>query len=421
MMTMRFSLAALVAALVLTAIAPVQAQDQQLERVVLLSRHGVRAPTDPPEVLNKLSASPWPQWPVAPGELTARGAELMVLMGNYYREDYSGRGLLSPERCPRAGTIQGIADVDQRTRVSGQALLDGLYPQCRLVVQYQADLAKPDPLFHTVKAGMCSLDEGRVQRSILNRVGGDLRATLDMYSTQFGALQNVLCPSGMPGSTDACGIWRQPLHVGVRDGKVGIYGPLHTASTVTEAFELESAQGMPNDQVAWGRLRGDAKLSELMLLHTLELDLAQRTTYVARRTGSSLLATILSRLENNDAPRLTFLVGHDTNIANVSGMLGLHWVIPGFAPDDPVPGGALAFELLRNTATGESHVRLAYYAQTLEQMRTLTRPNFNRPVAKSEIQLPACAEFGPGGGCPWPRFREIARAAIDPECAGGAR
>ena len=419
---MKRALTAALAAIFLSALAaPVLAQDLQLERVVLLSRHGVRAPTDPPEVLDKLSATPWPKWPVAPGELTPRGAALMVQMGNFYRETYSGRGLLSPERCPRAGATAGLADVDQRTRVSAQALLDGLYPECRLVAQSQADLSRPDPLFSTVKAGLCPIDEAHARRAILQRVGGNLRDTLDMYTDQFSALQNVLCPPSLTSGNGACGLWTHPTRIALSEGRVRIEGPLRTASTVTEIFELESAQGMPHEQVAWGRLRDDAALRDVMLLHTLDLDLTQRTTYLARRSGSAMLAAILSRIERNDAPRLTFLVGHDTNIANVAGMLGLHWVTPGFAPDDPTPGGALAFELLRNPANGTSFVRLAYYAQTLDQMRARTRLDFNHPAAKSEVELPGCTQFGPGGGCPLPRFLEIAKAAIDPECVGAPR
>jgi hypothetical protein len=37
--------------------------------------------------------------------------------------------------------------------------------------------------------------------------------------------------------------------------------------------------------------------------------------------------------------------GHDTNLSNLSGMLGLSWRLPGYQPDDPPPGGALTFSL----------------------------------------------------------------------------
>src|SRR6185503_18373749 len=105
---------------------------------------------------------------------------------------------ISPERCERAGTVVAWADVDQRTRVSAQALLDGLYPRCQLTEQHQADLSRDDPLFHPVKAGVCKIDSGRAERAILDRIG-TLQSTIDMYSSQYTQLQNVLCPSTAAG------------------------------------------------------------------------------------------------------------------------------------------------------------------------------------------------------------------------------
>ena len=70
-------------------------------------------------------------------------------------------------------------------------------------------------------------------------------------------------------------------------------------------------------------------------------------------------------------PPLTVLVGHDTEIANVGGLLDVHWSVPGFAADDPAPGGALVFEVLRNR-NGAKMIRSFYRAQALDQIRTLS-------------------------------------------------
>ena len=41
-------------------------------------------------------------------------------------------------------------------------------------------------------------------------------------------------------------------------------------------------------------------------------------------------------------------VGHDTNIANVAGLLGLQWQIGDYPRNDVAPGAALAFEVRRD-------------------------------------------------------------------------
>jgi len=114
--------------------------------------------------------------------------------------------------------------------------------------------------------------------------------------------------------------------------------------------------------------------------------------------------------------RLGLLVGHDTNIASVSRLLNIGWQIPGFQPNEASPGGALAFELLRETRTGRRYVRLAYYAQTLDQMRKSTVLDFAHPPGMVAVNLPACESDSHEKACPLERFVAIAKEAIDPGC-----
>ena len=52
----------------------------QLVKVVVLSRHGVRSPTQSEETLKGWSTHNWPEWPVHRGELTPRGAALVTTL-----------------------------------------------------------------------------------------------------------------------------------------------------------------------------------------------------------------------------------------------------------------------------------------------------------------------------------------------------
>jgi 4-phytase / acid phosphatase len=114
--------------------------------------------------------------------------------------------------------------------------------------------------------------------------------------------------------------------------------------------------------------------------------------------------------------RLGLLVGHDTNIATVSRLLNVGWQIPGFQPNEASPGGALAFELLREVRSGRRYVRLAYYAQTLDQMRKVQVLDFEHPPGMMAVDLPACAGDAHEKACPLERFVAIANEAIDPGC-----
>ena len=71
------------------------AQDSpRLLKVVALSRHGVRSPTQSPSTLETWSSRDWPAWNTAPGNLTDRGAELIEGEWTGLRESLTFDGLL---------------------------------------------------------------------------------------------------------------------------------------------------------------------------------------------------------------------------------------------------------------------------------------------------------------------------------------
>ncbi|AWK84988.1 hypothetical protein DEW08_01260 [Azospirillum thermophilum] len=111
--------------------APAAADADQVEKAVLFSRHGVRPPTETHKVV-PLSTRPWPSWPVPDGHLTPHGKAGAVRMGEYYRQRFAREGLLPSSGCPAQGEIFAWANTDQRTRETGNGILEGLYPGCGL-------------------------------------------------------------------------------------------------------------------------------------------------------------------------------------------------------------------------------------------------------------------------------------------------
>ena len=110
------------------------------------------------------------------------------------------------------------------------------------------------------------------------------------------------------------------------------------------------------------------------------------------------------------------LVGHSTNLANLSRLLNIGWQIPGFQPNETSPGSALAFELYRNVQTNQRYVRLAYYGQTMAQMRGQTVLDLDNPPGMTAVPLPALFRRRPGRRVSRRTFRRDRQAAIDPAC-----
>jgi 4-phytase/acid phosphatase len=109
------------------------------------------------------------------------------------------------------------------------------------------------------------------------------------------------------------------------------------------------------------------------------------------------------------------LVGHDTNLANIGGMLGLHWSLPSYLANETPPAGAMHIDLLRDRETKVHAVRIRYIAQTLDQMRRVVPLDLARPPETAVVKIEGC-KASEDGACPWTEFATLANRAIDRAC-----
>jgi 4-phytase/acid phosphatase len=403
----------------LTGPAKAQEAGDRLEKVVIVTRHGVRAAMSSPEKLEASSARPWPRFSVPAGHLTPNGAALSRLFGAYYRQLYVSRGLPAGD----CGATYYWANATQRTIATARALSEGLSPGCDSVVHTVGE-GHVDPLFDPVGAGVAKPDPALARAAVAGRVGGGLDAWSASHRDAIETLDALLmqcerrpCPPDVGAGKARIG-QAVPGFDPKGDATVGISGPEAFASGVTESLLMAWADGQDFAALGWKGL-DEATLLRVFALHQAEFDLRLRTPYVAQLGGGYLASRVLATLQADGAEgaigeagsKIVVIVGHDGTLAMLGGLLGLDWSAPGYQPDQIPPGGALVFERWRR-ADGQRVIRARFTAQTLPQMRERQPLTLGAPPAIAPLFIPGCGTATAGFDCPLDGFDHVVRSAV---------
>ncbi|MEG3176497.1 histidine-type phosphatase [Sphingomonas sp. RB3P16] len=371
----------------------------QLERVVIVMRHGVRAPLSGEVPSDTRTAQPWPRWPVADGQLTPHGAAALRLLARHDRRWLASLGLA---RCPVAGTVRIWTNTAERTIASGEAYAAGFAPGCLLPVGHLA-ADQIDPRFEPLRAGATAFDPNTAIASI-NRYTGGMAALVQRHQPTIDVLNRILGCDGDQACSPATPATLAPA----ADGRgVDLTGPIRATSGIAQVLLLAEAEGMPRSSVGWGHA-DPATIARIGTLHAALFDVFTRSPYMASHQASVLGHHIIDTLRARSGPRLEILVGHDTNVTALAAAMSTDLDAPGFARNDVAPGGALVFERLRDRRSGVHFVRIFYRTQALGAIRSL-KPN----VTITPLSIAGCTTR-----CRADRFAELLGKRLPPLLKG---
>lgn len=409
----------------ITAVLRAAESDSDLRFVLILSRHGIRAPLPGQQEYGAYAAQSWPIWTTPPGHLTPRGVTQMELMGRYYRERYIKDGLLSGKIEADAPLIYFRANNEQRTLGTARALASSLLPGFTPVV-----VARPagetDPLFRSAKVPLGPPDRELAAASFLGSVGGDLRRVEQSHLPEFATLNKILMgESGVvpPGKVALLSL-PTVVEPGTGENVITVGGPLAKAGSIADAFMLQFSEGLPMADVGWGRITPE-RLTQLLTLHALWVELQHGSFYAAQTEGSDLASHIGDTITQaatgkavagafgQPGQKMVVVAGHETNQIRFAGLLGLNWWLPGLQHNPVLLGGALVFELRERRGDHHLFVRLQYVAPSLAQTRALTPLTLENPPATAPIFIPGCSTAAPGYDAPLAAFEARLAQVVD--------
>ena len=405
----------------------------QLEKVVIMSRHGIRAPlVNYGDVLAESTPHPWPVWKTPGGLLTPKGGQVEEQVGAYFRAWLGTTGLLAAEGCPAPEQVFTYANSLPRTIDTATHFVAGAFPGCGVRVTHQLLVGTMDPTFNPIiTADVTDTFRREALRSINDHAGeGGIDGLNRRLAPNYAFLEQVL---DYPNSNTCkkekrCSLAEQPSQVQLTQGKEpGITGPLRTATGAADAFMLQYYEGYPLNDVAWGKVTTPAQWQQLEAIKNLYHETLFGSPAIAANAAAPLLGFIRQALDgaNGKTPdeqaaqqaKLAVLVGHDSNIASLLAALKVQdYQLPEQYERTPI-SGAVVFQRWHDSHANRDLLKVEYVYPTTEQIRNNSALTLQTPPQRVTLRLNGCPADAQGF-CPFSDFQQ-AMAQPRPETTKG--
>lgn len=386
--------------------------DMQLQQVLMLSRHNLRAPlADNGSVLEQSTKKSWPQWDVPGGQLTTKGGVLEVYMGNYTRQWLAQQGLVKNGSCPDSNNVFVYANSLQRTVATAQFFVNGAFPGCDVAVTHQDEMGTMDPVFNPV---ITDDSEAFNKKALAAMAAANEKLSL---KPAFQRLEKIVDYKASPACNNKkqCDLSSGQNTFSAENGKEPtVSGPLKVGNSLMDAFTLQYYEGFPLEQVAWGQIKTPEQWKELSAIKNGYQDALFTSPDVSREVAAPLVDYIRSQLVDQDkanAPKITLMVGHDSNIASLLSALQVKpYELPDTYEKTPI-GGQVVFERWHDAKNDKDLLKVEYVYQTADQLRNADVLSLKNPPKRVTLQLAGC-EADANGYCSWDQFSQVLNAAL---------
>ncbi|MCG8707085.1 bifunctional glucose-1-phosphatase/inositol phosphatase [Brenneria sp. 4F2] len=384
--------------------------DFSLEQVVVVSRHGLRAPlASPNSALGKMTPDIWPQWDTPSSYLTTRGGVLEAFFGHYFSEWLVDNHLLAADACPTEKEVRFYANSLQRTIATAQYFAVGAFPGCIVPVEHKEKLGTMDATFNPViRDGSAEFKQRAVDS--INQTAGEkgLDGLNDRLKPAYQQMEQVIRygESANCQVDKQCDFSAQPTTVKIAVGQEpGVSGPLRSGTSISDAFILQYYEGAPIESVGWGRIKDNQQFESLVSIKEYYNRVLFSAPVVAKAVSLNLVKE-LTRSFDTRAPKFTFLVGHDSNIASLLSALGVKpYSLPNQFETTPI-GGKVVFERWKDKNSGASLLKLEYVYQSTDQIRSLAPLNRANSPQRVTLELQGCPANA-DGFCPFGDFEKV--------------
>ena len=371
----------------------VHAADYQLEKVLVFSRHNIRAPlARNGSALSKVTPHQWFKWSSAPSELSLRGGELETLMGQYFRKYLVSKNFMSENYIPAAGEFRFYSNTRQRTIATAQYFSSGMLPIANVRIEHQEDMSVMDPVFHPKLTIVNDKFIAEATRQ-LNVMGGDegLNGVNKSLTNNYLLLEKVLDFDRSEMHLEQ-GIEHfsakniEPIFELNQEPSLSGVSSLKLANQAADSLILQYYEEPDPKKAAFGHKLKPAQWEAISQIKDVYVDVLFGAPIVAVNIAHPLLKVMSDELAL-DNRRFTFLCGHDSNIASILSALNVeYYSLPNTIEKKTPIGSKILIEKWRGS-DGQEYATLSLVYQSTDQIRNRTMLDLDNPPQIYRLKL----------------------------------
>ena len=348
-------------------------QNYNLEKVLILSRHNLRAPlVTKNSELSQMTPHNWFDWQVKAGELSLKGALLETSMGQYFRLYFADENFFTENYIPQANEVRFYANSFQRTIATAKYFSAGLFPVANENVEYKFGVNETDPIFLASQDKNFNENYFRRLQNEKEKSGGEeiLKKILSEYATTTA---KILDFKNSPYAKK-----NKVTNFSAEDFKIGnnpyVEGNLRLAMTASDALMMQYYE----TKNLFGKNLTEKDLKNIADAEYFGVNLIFEWQTWATAHINPMLILIRDEL-SDDNRKFTFLCGHDVTVAMVLSALGIeNYNLPDSIEKMTPLGAKLVIEK-RIGDDGKHYAAINLVYQSTKQIENVETLDLNNP------------------------------------------
>ena len=362
-----------------------------LKEAVILSRHNIRAPLSTKgSLLEKVTTHPWFEWTAGASELTTRGGALENQFGLYFRKWLVDAGLFKENANPTTNEVNVYANSMQRCIATANYFKTALFPVGDVKVNHRFVPSKMDPVFFPRLTKTSKSFKAQALKEIA-AMGGkkgivgineDLKECYEITAKVLDLKDSPACKQD-----NLCAFDNYNTQIILEKGdEPRMKGSLKDANTCSDALILQYYEEPDAKKAAFGHNITLTDWTKIAKIKDVYGDVLFAAPTVAVNVAHPLLVYMYDELSDKDR-KLSFLCGHDSNIASVTAALEVEpYDLPNSIEKKTPIGCKLVFEKFEGK-DGQMYCDINLTYQSTEQLRNIAMLGLNNPPQIFPISL----------------------------------